>query len=270
MNKLISTTQIKPTSHRSLVATFVAAALLTACAADSGPSPQTREAANLESPEHVEARDVALNLIATVEGEHGSLKFYEPEPGILLEVETGLASEAQAVADDVTSVERYEQLTGKAAPAELVGAQERATLKQQSEVTESTPVVVGGSEDTASHDKAYGEAYSESWFHGTYCVKTDRYWPDLDVSPSMGKYRTNDGGWSESGLKYMKAGVYVYRGDVTYRYSYSSIGSTWQDYGVPTNYYAGFRSTSSVGRTGSSRVWNATGDGYAHCVNFHY
>src|ERR1700712_4596926 len=110
----------------AMSAIALSTALLGACGSDANPvsDPQNE----METPAAVAKRDDALHLIASVDLPQGTLKFYEPEPGTLVEVEQGVLD--LVVPDhepaNLNAVQRYEFLSGKPAPQVLVDAQQRS------------------------------------------------------------------------------------------------------------------------------------------------
>jgi hypothetical protein len=197
-----------------------------------------------------------------------SVSFYELEPGSLLELERGDVDAHIAEPPGLDSVQRYEYLSGQKAPAELVAAMERAGGEGHTD--EPVPARL-------AQQKGVGNS-TPDWFFDNYCRKTDRYFG----STVRNSFYTNTNGPSfRAGVEYLRGGVYVYWGELSYRQGYSGGNIPDQWYGLHSGQYAAWRNTSRVDRTASSKVENALGwdngnsvygttDKYYHCLNYHY
>jgi hypothetical protein len=239
-----------PFSRRSVLACSSIAALLGACSGESAPSPEP------------DTKLIAQLNLGTV-----TLSYYEPEPGTLVEAQTGRIENVDTVrGHELSFTKRYELLSGKNAPQALVDAEKRATAIQRLTPDEpvNEPIALEGQPDTGLVEKEYGP-YHEELFLSQYCEKTDRFWG----SPRW----TGDSWWEGSGLNFLKMGVYVTRGNIVYKATWT--GYEWQPglgetLGINKGEYAGFRVTSTFNRSGSSRVSSALGDVYHHCINYHF
>jgi len=207
------------------------------------------------------------NLLARVELEGGSVSFYEPEPGTVVEEQVGrIADPVLEAGHDLSFTQRYELLSGKPAPAALVVAEKRADAEAPPTTAREEVNFADG--QRANVEKGGTTAPSEEWFLATYCQHEDRFWGSPDW--------TGDSWWEGSGLNYLKAGVMVVAGEIVYRFTWTGnrTGDEYTDIGdligVTPGKYVGHRVKSAVNRSGSSNVTYAEGDHYHHCVNFHF
>jgi hypothetical protein len=240
-------------SVQTRLATIAALALMTTACADVGDG-----AADGHDEENASEAVSAssASLVAQVEGEGYTVKYLEPEPGLLVEEESGTADARHLPEDkDLDIVQRYELLSGSKAPAALVAAAVRAGIATH----EADPIPQVGDH---SGDKANPTA-TEAWFRANYCTQTDRFWGG---TMQVGVNTT----WSDR-VEMMKAGAWVRSGSVSYSISYSGAGET--SYGLGTNEYNGRRVTSRINRAAESKVWNTRAPysaWYLHCVNYHF
>jgi hypothetical protein len=217
--------------------------------------------------------EAALSLVA--EANLGvskrTVRFFEPTPGTLIELEMGPLEESQeAEPPGLDSVRRYEHLTGRPAPERLRAAQWRANIVAK-EGTEPNhpPMIEPPAIEPAPYDKATRVrevAPSRQWFRDNYCVATDRrvFWWNYR-SPTV--FQAND-------VNMMKSGAFAAVGEVLFEVLYSPNGiggSETFSARLPTGWYGGFRSTSSRDAYVLSRVIEVEdSDRHDHCVNYHY
>lgn len=205
-------------------------------------------------------------MIARAELDDGRvLKFIEPEPGVLIEQETGAAD--LPIADEprgLSFVERYEFLTGKPAPEALVRAQQRS-LPPGGLPNRDERSAAFDSRDKGKVNPAVPISLSD--FRRTYCNVTDRQEIHMDTSLPWN--------WQDNGVNYFRAGVRSTLGLLWVTLNYntgwarSSDGfSTW----VPPGTYAALVMSSSVNATAS--ISSGSGDGklifYDACWSWHY
>jgi hypothetical protein len=218
--------------------------------------------------------EAALNLVAEAKlgASKRSVRFFEPTPGTLIELEIGPLEDSQeAEPPGLDSVRRYEHLTGWPAPERLRAAQARANIVagNQSEVEHSPMIEPASIEPAALHDKdatsIRGVAQSRQWFRDNYCVATDRYYFWLN-------YGSNTD-FSATGVNMMKTGAFAAVGDVLFvvQYVRNCCGPWDFSATLPAGWYGGFRATSSSNAHVLSRVTQVeSGDRYDHCINYHY
>lgn len=200
------------------------------------------------------------SLVAEVEGDGYRIKYYEPEPGILVEDETGSARARHFIEDhDLDFVQRYELIAGRKAPLSLVQAAARARVPTHE--GESVPARAPDSNQKANPTS------TELWFRQNFCVRTDHFWG------SGNGWLFENTTWSDR-VEYMKAGAWVGSlgpgiSGMSYTISYRGAGD-WS-YGLGAHEYGGKRVTSAINRAAESRAFNAGGGtSYIHCVNYHY
>lgn len=260
-----------PFKMPSSVASYVLMGCAAACTLIAGacaddPMPSGSESTTSAEPQH------HAKLLARIERGSATLALYEPEPGVLVEVEQGkLADGATLAGDELGFAERYALLSGEASPQALVDAETRldAVLPQPrglapAPITRAVPTNVG------AHDKSSGFLGEDPGFIAKYCPHEDRFWGGLNL--------TGDSFWSENKLNYVKAGLYVVSGELSYHFSHTiaaiatdeDFTEANKDLHVRAGYYVGFRVKSTVNRSSSSRVSLAEGALYHHCVNYHF
>ena len=235
-----------------------------ACAEDALPGGS--EGATSAEPQH------HAKLLARVERGSSTLALYEPEPGVLIEVEQGkVADGATLPGGELGFAERYELLSGEASPQALVDAETRldAVLPQARGLPPAriTRAVQAGG---AAHDKSSGFLGEDPGFIAKYCQDEDRFWGGLNMR--------GDSFWSDNKLNYVKAGLYVVSGELRYHFSHTVAAINTDEDFVEANknlhvregHYVGFRVKTSVNRSSSSRVSLSAGAVYHHCVNYHY
>jgi hypothetical protein len=208
--------------------------------------------------------EAALNLIAEVNLPTRTLKFFEPERGVLLQVEKyeimdePLSPEKQQLSGSAL----YEYLAKSPAPRALLDAEERATPLQDDhgldEVTMDEP---GGLEQKTAYMEG-PHVGIPAQFRSKYCTPTDRYYERLNRAGNTWIHTT--------GTNMMQAGVFAYTDGIVYHGSYSGGGGLDWDITLSANTFIGWRYTSGVNRTAHSEVWSESGTKYDHCVNYHY
>lgn len=267
----------KVVKRSSLVMGVSACALaaLTGCGSTGGEAEGDELTSSL--PEVME-NESHYRLLAEVGLPGRTIKFFEPEEGVLLEIERGDTTAPRPSADErgLRGSALYQFLTHSYAPQALLDAERRVALKRSQArpgdldleerepdvavaepiAAEDKPELLHGVQKTLWDDN--GTDYDE--FRDRFCVPTDRYleWFDTDVSSII----------SKSGVNMMQAGAYSRNGFVFYRGIYSTrfVWQTWLQPGV----WLGWRVTSGVNRTARSSVDTEPEIYYDHCVNYHF
>jgi hypothetical protein len=209
--------------------------------------------------------EAALNLIAEVNLPTRTLKFFEPERGVLLQVEKYAIIDAPLSPEEqqLSGSALYEYLAKSPAPQALLDAEERATPLQDDHGL-----------DAVTMDEPGGLAQKTAWmdgphpgypapFRSQYCTPTDRYYERLNRAGNTWIHTT--------GTNMMQAGVFAYTDGVDYYGSYNAGDPflRWE-VSLSANQFLGWRYTSGVNRVGHSEVWSGPGTRYDHCVNYHY
>jgi len=281
MNK-IRTNRLTPPAGAMLLTALMAALGLSCAATDDGtssdPSPAGKVPSGEETPGAKGADDITNTLdesmgklLARTTRGSGTLSLYEPEPGVVIEVETGSIDDgALQSGEDLSFTQRYELLAGERAPQALVAAEVRAeaTAPRAGGIA-PIPMTRAAQVDRAPISKSSGRA-SEKGFLDKYCLRQDRFFG--------GERWTGDSFWEASGLNYVQAGVFVYQGTIRYRFTHTipqimtdeDYVEANKDLHVDQGFYVGFRVKTTVNRSSSSRVSLADGAGYYHCVNYHF
>jgi hypothetical protein len=256
----------RTTGYRSLI-------ILSAVAACAGPDlgaprPEPRDESPSQQPK-VASSDVEAsalkNLVAEVRiSDETSVRYYEPEPGVLIEYQHGRLQD-QAFAEDtagMTAIESYEALTGEAAPPALRQAQQRVDRAGVGQGEGATSFRAPARAPAASREK--GGPVPRQWFLDTFCVATDRN--------RLWTWGSGPSWFYDSGVNYFAAGAYANSGEVIYYYKYKPIFGT--DYFIntwlPVGYFAGLKAWSDTNAGVRSEVSQADGDIYDHCINWHY
>ena len=204
------------TSKHLIVAAAVCLGTGFGCAAD----PSDDGAQENEPMPPLEVPDEEnLNLVAELNLDSQRIKYFEPKPGVLLEMEMGRPDPNRAPEPaNLSIVERYEFLAGGPAPAALVEAAERA--KKEDDTNDSSGEESHGQfleeqpgqelpadQDNLIAKHSWHDAATESWFYGSYCSKVHRFWGTSNT------YWTGYSYWSDR-TEYARAGIYVKRGSV--------------------------------------------------------
>lgn len=247
---------------------------LVGCSADDSQDARSDEGVSESEPSSPSEKH--MTLLARADFAGGSVRFYEPEPGTVLEVDSGkLSAEREPEPDGLGPVERYEFLTGKSAPNKLVEAAGRAVGSGQGDDGAGHQDVELSAEVPEPRKDTKSSGWDgETFFRQNYCAPTDRYW-----GSGPGLVYTANTSFSDR-VEYLKAGAFTFSGHVNYYFGYSGGSVPDQWWGVPEGYYVGFRQTSTVNRSARSSVQNANDgpnafgfssfDQYVHCVNYHY
>ena len=256
--------------------------MLAASAAACSSSPATQSSGDVLDPDTIEvAQDEAtLNLVAQVGLKGRVVKFFEPLPGGLLTIRTGM----NEVEDLVTPEEMrlrgsalYTYLTHAPAPKALLDAEARATPPSTDDRTGSAADEINpdGSPEPAGSPSALqpllytqAEEMSRGNFQHWYCTPTDRVYQRIDVN-----YKT----WqTTSGTNFMRAGVRNHWGTLGYHARYKTgqgfVGpQLFMDGYVPEHWMWGWEYYSSVNaETESETFLEGDETWYDHCINWHY
>jgi len=251
-----------PSTGISVSACILATSLIAGCAG-TAPEPEGE----------------TMTLLARVELEGGSVSFYEPEPGTVIEEQTGLIRDATLrLGTDLSFTQRYELLAGAPAPAALVAAEKRAGAGGPASTsadgkTTFAEGTLPNVDDVANIDKV--EPPTVEWFIASYCERQDRFFGSYEEGTDfLGTGWTGDSWWEGSGLNYLKTGVFTISGEMIYRFTWTGGDGAAEQSGqnkvVSEGHYIGHRVKSIANRSGSSKVSFADGDVYHHCVNFHF
>jgi hypothetical protein len=215
--------------------------------------------------------EASLNLLAEVTKSGRTLKVFEPTPGSLMEIEYGSPGFVPPSAPELRLgiLEKFEKFSGKKAPPALKEAANRRNAlraKPEADLNASE-----GQEGRALEGQTVGSiskgssggVTNEQWFFDNYCQPVDRFWGDRSwTGPSFWSNRT----------EYFKAGIYARQGSTVVP-SFSCANSGQLSYGstaLPQGSYAAMRCDSVINRAVESRVSNAQGSIYAHCINYHF
>jgi hypothetical protein len=264
-------------ARRSLLAGLTALALSAGCADTQGAT-QGDEASSdgeeLAPPPLVSGLRNRQAIVAEVKLPGRTVQFIEPEPGVLIEIETGNVAEVRASAqasDDahLSSVERYERLTRRAAPEQLVRAQElvdEVGLREDAEggLASSAEQVQSPALRAGNKSKVGPQYADRDWFLDSYCQPTDRhvFWIEQqDEYSSIVRDNAN----------FLRSGAYSISGSIRYYVTYytrfkSETLSVW----LGSGQYGALRMTSTAQATFGSTVDYTEGDTYDHCVNYHF
>jgi hypothetical protein len=203
-----------------------------------------------------------FNLLAEVSVEGRTVKFFEPETGVLLEVEKGADGAPRAPEEaGLSGVALYEFLANAPAPQALVDAEKRATASNDDHSQDHADTDLLAAKQQQKTNWSEINAGDSGSFRSRFCQATDRYYERLGYTGQTYIHTT--------GTNMMQAGVYSYDDLINYHGSYSGGGLLW-DTGLPAGWYLGWRVTSSVNRTAHSEVNSSPWAGYDHCVNYHY
>jgi hypothetical protein len=236
-------------------ATVLAFVGLAGCAGTTEPSG--------DGAAEILTNEAALNVVAEVKLAGRTIKFLEPEPGVLLQVEKGLTSDEAVDPQEqkLSGAALYEYLARSPAPQALRDAEARATAGDQDHAADS---VTQDTKPAESADKTYWTEFtsvSRTTFRNKFCVDTDRFYKRWDASGNTWLHTT--------GTNMMQAGAYSYTNLIDYHASYSG-GALNIDVAIPGGWYFGWRITSSVNRTAHTEVNSAPSFKYDHCANYHY
>jgi hypothetical protein len=249
--------QHRSRAHRMIRAGVGACFMLAACAGDSGADHGG------DAPSSPSGGLGQTNVIAEAALEDGrTLKFVEPTPGTLIEIEQGRSDVSQAAEPaDLDFVERYEFLTGKPAPEALVLAQQRSQPSEENaDGNEKLDFASTGNKGKVSP----AEYIDSGTFRSSYCVATDRNYLYTDV--------TGYANWSATGVNYFRGGSRCNTGttEVVMGY-YTKFGGDSLDTWVPAGTYVALRMSSSLDAQAYVTVYaDAWVDFYDLCWNWHY
>jgi hypothetical protein len=259
------------TKYLPLAALALAVTAACAPADDDGPAaPESAEQSGNATHEVV-VDEAKMNLVAEVKKGTYSLKFFEPEPGILMERESGQIGLDDKLAPDVDMLTKYRVLSGENPPRRLVEAYERLqALKASRPAAELEGVVEDVEEEldvTPAHagqqkEKRWGPAEAtREWFQSTFCVAQDRYIPKIGMT---GTYRNS------KDCSYFKSGIFVVSGSVRW---FQGCGGgygyvDWMDAG----WYVAVRCDSVFNRVHYSEVHavSPSDSVWDMCTNWHY
>ncbi len=269
--------QSTKTSHFRRPLTLALASLVIGCmpADDDG---STNEDQGAEQPTEVTPsldvpHEAQLNLVAEVKQPGLHIKWFAPEPGLLMELELEHRDLHFEPRSGLNMLDRYKELTGEEAPRALREAHERVNAMranapasaqepvEQSAVPEEAPIP-----GVASEKARHGGPTTWAAFDASYCVPTDRYWGN-----GQGLVYTQPTSFSAK-TEYFAAGVYVYTGSVCAiqncaNDSLNELGC--ESTNLNAGWYKSIRCSSSVDRRTESQVYNISGQ-YRHCINYHY
>lgn len=222
----------------------------------------------------------ALNLVAQLESENGSqLNFYEPEPGHVLLLETGLVGERPLINAELaqlTAVEKFERLSGRAAPIALIEAQQRVEryaleggetlgFVPQVEEVETAPIAAAIEDSRATAEVGVSsQAITTSEFVDIYCDPPSNYDREAFWTNGSGP---SDFTWTQ--LNYVSSAALSLRGDIRFRArwrpraSWSGYTTVWLPKGYFSSFYEDGRAILGFGW--NSIVDNADGDLYHFC-----
>lgn len=160
----------------------------------------------------------------------------------------------------------YEALTHKPAPERLVDAEIRSGVFRRS-APRATGSSSGANEKAVPGCRRQGgcelRPHTRAEFLSEFCRPTDRYWENIWV--------TGDSWIKTSGTNYMQVGMLTNVGNVRYEGKYESAGDyryIWTL--VPSGYYIVWMLTNVWDADARSKVIEADGDIYDHCVNWRY
>lgn len=201
----------------------------------------------------------------------GSLRFYEPEPGVLITFEqspTGAAREQAPGEELMNEAERFTLLTGQPAPSRLVAAAAAVSDVRPSRAQESLVEHASG-EDEARNKGLTGADISRPGpredFLRLYCTKTDRFYWHLGYD--------RESLHSGDGINYYAWGVNAIQGPTVFKMNVQRyVGEQPLEAELPQGWYAG--AVVKVGGAGahisSFAKPRAPGALFDHCVNYHY
>jgi hypothetical protein len=146
-----------------------------ACAPADEDGPAAKEsAAQSQSPTHgaTGVNEATLNLVAEVKKGSYSLQLFEPEPGLLMEVERGRAS-MDSLGPDVDMLTKYKFVSGANPPHRLVEAHARLQALRASRPAAKLEGDVAELEEELEVTSAHaGQEKERTW--GIEAVSRDR------------------------------------------------------------------------------------------------